>query len=164
MARALDLAHTYAYSVLSVSCSVCHVNVIEISSHQYHRYCRENCSRRDLRPREASGLISCNHHTGSVARSYDWSEGTVQKNEILRPRRQLPAHRVPNARGRRGGTGGCIRAASAKLWPDARKPSGRSRSMVRVLDASHPQAHDMAKKKYVRKYMSGQSSHVTPPW
>lgn len=32
----------------------------------------------------------------------------MQKDTILRPRQKLPAHRVPNARGRRGGTGGCV--------------------------------------------------------
>jgi hypothetical protein len=36
-------------------------------------------------------------------------------------------------------------ASSARLWPDARAPSDRSRLMARLLYASNPQAHDMVK-------------------
>ena len=62
--------------------------------------------------REAGGLMSCNHNTRSDARSYNSFGSTVQKDAILRPRQKSPAHHVPNAYGRRGGSGGCVRG-----WP-----------------------------------------------
>lgn len=77
-------------------------------SHDISDAASRNLFKREHRLREASGLMSCNDLTGSSARSYDLSGSTVQKDAILRPRQKLPAHHVPDARGRRGGTGGCV--------------------------------------------------------